>query len=373
MRAGLAAAALFVVWFAVPQPARAIPIFAQRYHLRCAACHSVLPELNDFGNFFRDHGYRLAGVERHGTTPAAVRFQLEYERDPAAGARRFSPAGVILSNADAGAISAFLHYNLGAGGGPAATYLGYLSTYNDRTQSLYRAGLFELPLTQSPGQRLDDLAPYGYDGLRAGLNDLTLASPRLGIEVERRIGAVRLTSTVAFGEFKGAAYGGKPVATGVTSNAARPELGLFARVPVRSGLELNADALVGERGIAVGALPPFLDAYRRFGVGARLRVRRFELLGQEWYGLDHNADGAGNLVASSGGFLRLRYNLPHAYLGARYDAAAAPSATRDLILYAGTHVTPHARVIIEHRTTIPGGTSTFGGALTVGFPWPRGL
>jgi len=86
-----------------------------------------------------------------------------------------------LSSAEIGAVNAFLHYNLGAGGGPSAALLGYLATYNQHTQSLYRAGLIELPLMQSPGQRLDDLTQYGYYGIHAGLNDLTLASPRWGL------------------------------------------------------------------------------------------------------------------------------------------------------------------------------------------------
>src|SRR5438477_4949940 len=79
-------------------PARAIPLFAQRYRLQCGACHSVLPELNAFGLSFREHGYQLA-LPKHGTTGVAFRYQLEWERDPAAGNRRFAPGGVVLSNA----------------------------------------------------------------------------------------------------------------------------------------------------------------------------------------------------------------------------------------------------------------------------------
>ena len=153
----LLAAAAFVM----PLRANAIPLFAQRYRLQCGACHTVLPELNSFGLSFRAHGYQLP-LPRHGTTGIALRYQLEYEKDPAPGSRRFSPGGVLLSNADIGKISAFVHYNLGAGGGPSALFLGYLATYNAHTQSLYRAGLFELPLAQSPGQRLDELTQFGY-------------------------------------------------------------------------------------------------------------------------------------------------------------------------------------------------------------------
>ena len=51
------------------------------------ACHSVLPELNAFGNYFRMHGYRLP-IEKHGTTMFAIRYQMSYAQDPAAGTRR---------------------------------------------------------------------------------------------------------------------------------------------------------------------------------------------------------------------------------------------------------------------------------------------
>ncbi|HEV7178514.1 MAG TPA: hypothetical protein VGN11_01485, partial [Candidatus Baltobacteraceae bacterium] len=169
---------------------QAIPLFAQRYLLQCEACHTVLPELNAFGLAFRRHGYQLP-LRRHGTTGVAIRYQLEYEESPTSG-RRYTPGGVLLSNIDVGKISAFVHYNLGAGGGPSALFLGYLATYNAHTQSLYRAGLFELPLEQSPGQRLDDLQQYGYYGTHVGLNDLPLSSPRWGIQAERTIGAARI-------------------------------------------------------------------------------------------------------------------------------------------------------------------------------------
>jgi hypothetical protein len=36
-----------------------IPAFARKYGLRCSACHSSWPELNAFGQAFRDNGYQL--------------------------------------------------------------------------------------------------------------------------------------------------------------------------------------------------------------------------------------------------------------------------------------------------------------------------
>ena len=352
-------------------PARAIPIFAQRYQLQCEACHTVLPELNAFGKSFRDHGYRLQ-LPKHGTTLVALRYQLEYERDPI-GQRRFQGGGVILSNADVGKLTAFVHYNLGAAGGPSGLFMAYLATYNAPTKSLYRLGLFELPLPQSPGQRLDDLQQYGYYGTHVGLNDLPLSSPRWGIEAFRTIGATQVHLVADVGEFKGAAYGGVPIPTGETSNAVTPELGLFTYAPVGHSIMAGIEALEGKRNILLTGAKSFDDFYERGALFASADFGKFELQGEQWLGRDSDADGFGTVVGSSGGYVRVKYYpTPHAYIGVRYDASANPAILRDLVYYGAFQVTPHARLLLQQVQTV-GGAGHFGGAITVGFPWPPKL
>jgi hypothetical protein len=39
--------------------ATAVPAFARKTGLACSSCHEVWPRLNDFGQLFRDNGYRL--------------------------------------------------------------------------------------------------------------------------------------------------------------------------------------------------------------------------------------------------------------------------------------------------------------------------
>jgi hypothetical protein len=354
------------------QPAWAIPIFAQRYHLQCSACHSVLPELNAFGLKFRSQGYRLP-LQKHGTTVLAIRYQMEYERDPVAGSRRFSPGGVVLGNADVGAISAFVHYSLGAGGGPSGVFLGYLDTYNAHTRSLYRAGLFELPLAQSPGQRLDDLAPYGYYGSHVGLNDLPLSSPRWGIQAERTVGVTRFDLTASLGEYKGAAYGGKPIPTGVISSAAAPEVGFFVDAPIANGIDIGGEDVNGTRRIVPTGRPAFEDGYNRLGLLGHARIKRFDFQAEQWWGRDANVDGFGTFQSSSGGYARLKfYPTPHFYLGIRYDAVENPFLTRDVVYYGAFHITQHARFLVQQVQPI-GGKGELGAALTVGFPWPANL
>lgn len=374
MRTKFSSTVAFLVFLATAfgasaERASAIPLFAQRYRLQCGVCHSVLPELNAFGLSFRAHGYQLP-LPKHGTTGVALRYQLEYENEPAPGSRRFSPGGVLLSNADIGRISAFVHYNLGAGGGPSALFLGYLATYDPHTRSLYRAGLFELPLAQSPGQRLDDLTQYGYYGTHVGLNDLALSSPRWGVQVERTSGAVTGDVTISTGEYKGSAYGGKPLDTGETTSARSPEIGLFLRAPIVDGVTVGGEWMSGTRWIVPAGTGGFADGYRRAGLLIHGTAGRFDAQAEQWWGRDADADGFGTVVSSSGGYMRLKYYpVPHAYVGIRYDAAAAPLITRDIVYYAAFHVTPHARLLFQQVQTI-GGAAHFGAALTVGAPWP---
>jgi len=65
-----------------------IPAFARKYSLPCSACHTTWPELNSFGQKFRDNGYQL-GNDRDAPTwqtpaywPAAIRTspQWHFER-----------------------------------------------------------------------------------------------------------------------------------------------------------------------------------------------------------------------------------------------------------------------------------------------------
>ena len=367
-RAIVVAAAAFALAGGAIAPARAIPLFAERYRLQCESCHTVIPELNPFGIFFREHGYRLP-VPRHGTLGVALRYQLEYEKDPV-NARRYTPGGVLLSNADIGAISAFVHYNLGAGGGPSGLYLGYLASYNAHTNALYRAGLFELPVLQSPGQRLDDLQQYGYYGAHVGLNDLTLAAPRWGVQYERTVGVTVVDAIADLGEFKGAPYGGIPIPTGAITSAAAPEFGLFVKSALSQNTTVGGEVMSGSRAIALTGKPAFDDAYTREGLFAQVTRDKLEATAEQWWGQDADADGFGTVIGSSGGYLRVKYYVnPHAYLGVRYDAFANPTIARDWVYYGAFMLLPDTRLLLQNVQSV-GGSGHFGGAITVGLPWP---
>lgn len=68
----------------LPQDASAIPVFARKYGFNCTMCHSSVPRLNDFGQRYRDNGYRLMDRESEEQTvlqspaPVALRTNVGY-------------------------------------------------------------------------------------------------------------------------------------------------------------------------------------------------------------------------------------------------------------------------------------------------------
>jgi len=362
-----------VTLVALRAPASAVPIFAERYHFSCETCHSVLPELNSFGRAFRDRGYRLP-APKHGTIPIALRYQESYQSNVALpDTRRTTGGGIVLGAEEIGHVEAFVHENLGAGGGPAGLFLGYLATYDDRSSVLYRVGLFELPLQQSPQQRLITAAPYAIYAMTAGHDDLSLQQPRLGLEAEHRSGPWWFAAAVDHGEFHGAAYGGAPVALGYTTRPSAPELALFVRREFFNVLTLGVEHIGGTRTIAPEGAADFSDVYRRDGVTLSAVRGKWELWGEQLFGHDTNVDGHGSPLGSSGGYALLLYRPgPHGYLGARYDAIANPTQQRTVALTGALMVTPHARFVVERDMSI-GGSAPAGWQMlfTTAIPWPR--
>ena len=94
--------------------ATAIPAFARKYGLRCSACHTVWPELNAFGQRFKDYGYQLGNDrdspiwQANSYWPIAVRTtpQVHFENtthqpiDPPPSERTITQAGFDLSGID---------------------------------------------------------------------------------------------------------------------------------------------------------------------------------------------------------------------------------------------------------------------------------
>jgi hypothetical protein len=92
----------------------AIPAFARKYGLRCSACHTAWPELNAFGQRFKDNGYQLGNDrdspiwQNNAYWPIAMRTtpQVHLENtthqpiDPPPSERTITQAGFDLSGVD---------------------------------------------------------------------------------------------------------------------------------------------------------------------------------------------------------------------------------------------------------------------------------
>ena len=66
-----------------------IPAFARKYGLRCSACHTVWPELNSFGQQFRDNGYQMQNerdspiAQSNGYIPLTLRVTPQFHLERA--------------------------------------------------------------------------------------------------------------------------------------------------------------------------------------------------------------------------------------------------------------------------------------------------
>jgi hypothetical protein len=85
----LAFLVLVAIFLTFAQPAQAIPAFARKYGLPCSACHITWPELNNFGQVFRDNGYQMMNDMDSPITrdpsyfPASIRITPAWHRESA--------------------------------------------------------------------------------------------------------------------------------------------------------------------------------------------------------------------------------------------------------------------------------------------------
>jgi len=85
----------------------AIPAFARKYGLACSACHTAWPELNAFGQAFRDNGYQLGNdrdspiFQSNGYYPITVRVTPQWHLESATN----QPVDAIPGDATSGLVN----------------------------------------------------------------------------------------------------------------------------------------------------------------------------------------------------------------------------------------------------------------------------
>ena len=343
-------------------PARALPIFAERYGFSCSACHTAVPDLNAFGNAFRKAGFNLPNAPRHHDFPLALRFQETYMKDLVpAQQRRFNALAILISTANFGAdrsYSYFARYIFGSQGAAGSLYFAWAQHVNPTSGVFERVGLFNLPLIANPTQRLDTITNQPAYSYTVGHSSANLATPRLGLLFGQRNNWIDAEFAVSEDEYHGAAYGAPTPPSDFAQAFAVPEVFASGLFTLPGGLKAGILGLSGSRSFqsrARGSI--YYDSYRREGVEASWTRGRFDLAGQQLWGSDDNADGFQHASGSSGGFVTLKYHpSAHSYVGVRYDAVANPFAARDYDFYAAFAPTPHSRFVIEHLKPI-GNTS----------------
>jgi hypothetical protein len=102
---------LAAVLLPAPKPANAIPAFARKYGLPCSACHISWPELNNFGQVFRDNGYQMMNERDSPITrdpsyfPMTVRITPQWHRESANNQVVDNTPGVPTDGSHSGTLS----------------------------------------------------------------------------------------------------------------------------------------------------------------------------------------------------------------------------------------------------------------------------
>lgn len=73
-------AATLSVYLCIPQKAEAVPQFARRYNLKCSACHTIPPVLNEQGYMFKRLGFHLPPSLAAGQTAESIAYLARNEQ-----------------------------------------------------------------------------------------------------------------------------------------------------------------------------------------------------------------------------------------------------------------------------------------------------
>ncbi len=301
-RIGIAIFALALGLFAAPRPASALPVFAHRYGFSCQQCHTTVPQLNAFGQYFMHNGFRLGGGAR-GVFPVAVKVALAYSSAGTSdeGAAPLPKAIVdeveILSAGSLGPNASYYFENYAVDGGEPgrprdiwADVRQPLTSDPLGPQLHARIGDFTLPLPVDPETQRPTLSHYGIFDQTVGTNTFNLFDPRLGTDLyltdDRRGFAGHLVLAQAVDRGSGFPSDGVDV-MGSLSKTLGPDFTAYAY------------RYQGNR-----ALGPVHDRFHRDGYGVGYERNKIEAQAVLQHGGDSSADGFGLGLLSAGGFLQ---------------------------------------------------------------------
>jgi hypothetical protein len=353
-----------------PSRAVAIPLFAHQYGVTCAKCHSVIPDLNDFGAAFLASGERFPGISSGPAVPLSAKVNL-VDSSAYQGNR---PDGQGLPRAIVDEIEAFSSATIGSranyfieqyfvdGGEPGLlrdAWIGErMNPWDARIPVYFQGGQFTLPLPVDPETFRDTYQHYTPYDLTAGKNPFNFFDPAMGA----RVAIGNPLRGVSLQLFAGPGYTRQSglAATGVDTE-------LYAQ-DAMGALTLTAFRYDGLRPITG---EPF-DRFERTGFGMTFgQWSRFSSEAVLISGWDSNC-AAPRLAgcASSGGFEQLRYAFNRRlFAEARYEGTNAPSRfTRDGVVLLGYGPAENARFTIEDVVAhVPQTTNTMNAQFTIAY------
>ena len=350
-----------------PRPAAAIPLFAHQYRLRCQTCHTVVPQLTQFGEFFRANGYRIPGIAPSAAMPIAMRVNLvDSSQNQGAG-----PDGAGLPKAIVDELELFTAGRIGSranyfveqyvidGGEPGllrdAWIADRITPWTARMALGVQGGQFTLPLPVDPETFRQTYEHYALFDQTVGNNPFNFFDPK--------IGAMASLGSPLYGtQFQLFAGPGHDRQSGL------PTIGtdLMAYVQQIAGpLTLSAYRYQGQR-----PDEGWTDRFERDGYGIVFSQGRWTSQSVIQTGWDSSClPNRG--CSSSGGFTQLRYDIgPSLYALARYEGTSDSIAgvSRDGVVLLGLRPARNSSFTIEDVIGhVPQTQHTMNAQLTVAY------
>jgi hypothetical protein len=346
-----------------PLRAEAIPYFAHEYGLKCQKCHSVIPRLNEFGQYFMDHGYYLPGAAPQRAFPISAKINLAYTSEP-------DPNGLPKAIVDevelflAGKTSPrtnyFVEQYVVDGGVPGAmreAWFAYRFTPDEAKIPVYlQGGAFTLPLPVDPETFRESNQHYTVFDQSVGDNPFNFFAPKIGLLARAGYADHGLSARLAAVQGHDQQSGLNALGTDIMSYV-QEALGPFTLSLYRY------DGSRPDQGLA--------DRFRRQGYGLSYASGRWTSETVLQTGYDTSIDRAGTSASSSGGFTQMRYEFNRRFFGLlRYEGTNDPvnGFTRDLVSLLGYRVTNNSRFTIEDVTEhVPQTKHTLNTQYTVGY------
>ncbi len=342
--------------------AEAIPAFAMQTGLQCDACHSSMRGVNDLGDSYLRNDYRLPNMGIGGKPVVAVRGQFAYGSEP-------DPSGLPKAIVDE--VEAFVAARVNKevsvagqfyvldGGRPGSTREAWMQYASPGAFAgapvRLTVGAITLPLPDDPETFRQTNQHYAIWDQTVGANPFTFIDPH-------NAAMLALGSPVRGPSISIVAAQGHDQLSGL------PQTGTDRMMQAQEafrGVVLSAYNYAGRR-----ELGPIGDDFQRNGIGLNVYRGNLAVEGVLQTGFDTSPNGDGVGIASSGGFLQLRYHLPRAtFIILRYDGVNDTSGnfSRSLTIAASRLITSGLRLEVEDVVQHGGRTTnTFNSSLGFG-------